>query len=364
METIVRMKAIWRTTTSCLSFFLLWLMFSAVLGALVEALVIDLFTLGPRFLYAVITTGILTLIATSGATIWLWHQSQKERDQSTKNRLTRKQVLVILAGIGLLVASILLTDVAYREVKELMNRKAAEDSRQTFHAVSYLTDGENFDEEAVNQTLAELEDSYQNLRHEWTLPDDPSIFVHMYGDLKSYREYTGQLDAGGHASCAESGPVISLPLEKAPGASSNNSFTRTPAHEVAHALVCLSVGPEAFHAIPPWFHEGIAQRHEVQGFDRRSMRVRNRVRTWLSKDKFLTPERFCTKWFIPRDRQEKSMLYRTSLEFTRSLDAKHGAKNVNLLAADVRLGTEFNDAMLRRFGGTCESLYDEWKESF
>ena len=358
------MKIAWRTTISVLSFFMFWLTISAVLGALVETLVIDLFTLGPRFLHAVVTTGVLTLIATSGATIWLWRKSQKEQSQNTKTQLTRKQVLAMVVGAVLVMVAMPLTITAEREVRELMNRKAAEDSRQTFHAVSYLTDNESFDEEALNQTLAELEDSYQKLKHEWTVPDDPSIFVHMYVDLNAYQEYTGNLDAAGHASCTESGPVISLPLEKAPGASSSNNFTHTPAHEVAHALLCLSVGPEVFHSIPLWFHEGTAQRYEVQGFNGGTIRIRNRVRTWLSRDKFLTPERFCTNWFIPQDRQEQSMLYRTSLEFTKSLDAKYGAKNVNLLADDVHRGAEFNDAILRRFGGTCESLYEEWKGSF
>ena len=272
--------------------------------------------------------------------------------------------MLMAAVVTLSIVAIPLTGAADREIQEWMNRKAAEDSQQTFKVVHHLKDGGSFDEEAVNQTLAELEDSYEKLKNEWALPDDPRIFVHMYGDLNAYQGYTGLLDAAGHVSCTEEGPAISIPLEKAPSASSSDNWTRTPAHEVTHALLCLSLGREAFRSIPRWFHEGTAQRYEVQGFSRSRMRVQNRAQTWLSKDKFLAPERFCTKWFILQDPQEQSMLYRTSLEFTKSLDAKYGAENVNLLVDYVRRGAELNDGMLREFGGTCESLYEEWKASF
>ena len=80
--------------------------------------------------------------------------------------------------------------------------------------------------------------------------------------------------------------------------------------------------------IPRWFHEGTAQRYEVDGHARIGMRTINRVRTWLSNDEFLAEDRFCAKRFNPRDAREQSIFYRTSLEFTRHLDTKtrHGKR--------------------------------------
>ena len=358
------MNTVWRTMGMSLSLLTCWLIMSVAIGLLVELLVIDLVTLGPRFLYFVVVAGVLTLIATSGATIWLAWKSKKEPDGATENRWTRTHTVVAIVFVALMVVSIPLTGIVSREIEEFTNRAAAEEGRQTFTVANYSTGGEGFDEEALGETLAELEESYRKLKNEWELPDEPGIHVRLFDDLDTYQKHAGRPASGGHLSCTENGPVISIPLENAPSVSTSDNFTRTPVHEVAHALICLSTGREAFYSIPRWFHEGIAQRYEVRGISRIRMRAENRARTWWNKDELLEPERFCTRRFIPKDRAEQSMLYRTSLEFIEFLDSKYGGKNVNLIIDDIRRGVDFNDSMQRRFGGECNDLYRRWIGSF
>ena len=284
--------------------------------------------------------------------------------QRTEKRWTGQQKAIGAAVFVIATVLMIPTGITQREFQERTNRTKGEAAKLNFTVIEYPFDGERFDEGAVNQTLAELEDSYQELKNEWGRPDRGKMQVHLFRNLDEYQERTGNFHAGGHASCIESTPVIVIPLEKAPSASNNDNFSRTPAHEIAHGLLCLNLGPEKYHSIPRWFHEGTAQRYEVDGYARIGMRTISRVKTWLGKDEFLPGDRFCAKQFHPRDAHEQSVFYRTSLEFIRHLDARHGLENVNLLVDDVRLGQKFEYSMPERIGARCEEAYDAWKKSF
>ena len=341
---------------------------SAVFGMFVGMFVVDLVTLGPLFLPALIATGATILVATLVATILLTRKTADQPPQRSEKRWTAKQK-AIGATIGgtLLVTSIVSTvpiGIAQREFQERTNATKAEAAKTTFIIVEYPFDGQRFDAEAVNQTLAELEDSYQKLLNEWETPDTRRMQVHLFRNLDEYQERTGNFHAGGHASCVEGAPLIVIPLEKAPSASSDDNFSRTPTHEIAHGLLCLTLGPEKFRSIPRWYHEGTAQRYEVDGYARIGMRTIHRVKTWLSQDELLPENTFCATRFHPRNEREQSIFYRSSLEFTEHLDARHGKANINLMVRDVQHGEAFEHSMQRRIGATCEEAYSAWSKSF
>ena len=94
------------------------------------------------------------------------------------------------------------------------------------------------------------------------------------------------------------------------------------------------------------------------------MRTERRLKMWMEKDGLLEPQRFCTVRFISQNLEERSMLYRGSLEFIRYLDLKHGEDDVNLIVDDVRRGVAFKDSIRRRLGGECNELYRDWIASF
>ena len=343
-----------------------------MIGLAVEMLVIGSVPIGPRFLPTVVLTGVAASIAAVVFAAIAARRTEallaREREKNEENRpigsgWTWKHTLAVVASIAC-VAAILLMNIADREIKDWRNARESDQAWQTFTVTTYPAEGERFDREALNQTLAEMEGNYRELKDEWELLGNQSIYVHLFADVDAYRNHSGNTMIDGHVSCTENGPVISIPLENAPSTLTNDNRTRLPAHEVAHALVCLSTGREAFYSIPRWFHEGTAQRYEIQGISRIMMRAVGRLTTWLEKDQLLEPERFCATWFMPEDGQEQAMLYRASLEFTKFLDSKYGEENVNLIVDDVRRGASFNDSMQRRFGGECNDLYGRWIGSF
>ena len=219
-----------------------------------------------------------------------------------------------------------------------------------------------FEQERVSQTLAELGDSYKNLEDVWTRPEkQANIPVHFLGSIEEYHELTRQNRAGAHVICTETGPMIFLPLEDAPTGWSED-YSRTPAHETVHALMCQSLGYEAGKSIPPWFNEGMAQFYAEDGFLSRS-RINNRTRVWWNRKNLMIPEEFCEHepW---TDDNRRRLFYPTSLEFMRALEERHTMKTINLIVEDVRKGQGFETSMKSRLGGNCFELYEEWINSF
>ena len=274
---------------------------------------------------------------------------------------------MIVAGV-LLVAAVPLSGLADREFKEWRNAGKAAEAKQRFTVTSYVGRGPEFDTEAVNQTLWELEDSYQKLEHNWALPHEASkIQVWLFRNLEDYQARTGKDYAGGHASCLdEYGPVVVIPLEEAPRASSGDSLSRTPMHEMVHGMMCQSLGEAKFYSLPRWFHEGMAERYEMAGLNpaRFMLRAEKRAKLWFNKQNLMEPARFCAIGLNSRNRVELHTFYETSREFVNSLESSRGIGTLNLLVDDVGRGAIFEDSLEKRFGGSCKELYNEWKNSF
>lgn len=233
-------------TTAPLAFLSWWLVMSGVVGAIIEMLVIGSVPLGPWILPAVISAALFVLVLAFGAMLWLLRIGKSVPSESDENRWTKKHTASATAVAVCFAIWISLGGIADREFEEWRNRRSAERGHQIFAEIGLTGRADKFDEEAVNKTLAELEESYRKLKPEWILPDNHNIRVNLFADMETYRILTHSHAAGGHVSCKVRGPIISIPLENAPEANLNDSFTSTPAHEMAHALVCLSTGPEKF----------------------------------------------------------------------------------------------------------------------
>ena len=364
-------RRIWSKASEVASSAAIWLITSGVLAGIFTLVAADQVTLGRKFIYGLITAWALASII-GALVVWRLHQEKaKETAQTNKWPFTLKQtflgivaiVLTLVAGYGM--------NVGIRELKENINEGKAQEARYRFAVTSYQYDGGDFQPEALNQTLAELEDSFHNLKNYWTQPDQaPRIKVWLFRDLKDYQLRMNTDLAGGHVWCSlkidsvELGPIIAIPLEKAPSATDDDNLSRTPTHEMVHALMCQSVGKEAYYSIPRWFHEGMAERFETEGLLRFGTRATERVKLWLNIQNSPEADRFCARRFSERGKTDMSVFYRTSHEFIRSLESRHGLRNLNLIVEDVRSGKTFNESMKIRLGGTCTELYGQWKRSF
>ena len=346
---------------------IVWVFCSAFFALVFAVLLIDPVPLGPNFTFIILTTCVLALFAGAMVTVLIMRQKPKRSKSSKKWSLTRKQKTLILVILVLLsVLTITAAPTLEREFKERRNAEKAEQARFRFAVTSYLETGSEFSMASVNQTLAELEDSFQSLKGMWALPGrGHRIRVWLFRDLQDYQTRTGQQDARGHVFCPpEHGPVIVVPLEQAPSTGTDDNFSRTPVHEMVHALMCQSLGNEPFYSIPRWFHEGMAERYEMEGPARVFPRVAKRAWLWFNRHNLMGPDRFCVRHLAAEGSAEHSRFYETSREFVNSLEASHEIGPFNLIVDDVRTGTSFDESMRRRLGGTCSKLYSQWKSSF
>ena len=349
---------------------LTWVVYSGILTALFTATAVGSVPLGPRFNPSVLTAWLIAIAVVSLATAWGCRRTEKNSPKSDRWTLTQKQKTilgraVIGAGLLVIVAAVSVPFIVI-EIKEDHNAWKSEKARRNFAVTSHLGNGPEFEVEAFDQTLAELHDSFQELKDNWTVqPEADRIRVWLFRDLQDYRIRTGQETASGHAWCTEEfGPVIAIPLEDAPSTSNNDTFSRTPMHEVVHALMCQSLGAEAFRSIPSWFHEGLATKYQMDGFRRTVQRIITRSVTWWKRDQFLKPESFCNVHASELSEKRQVILYATALEFTKFLQSTHGIETLNMIVDDVRTGTGFGESLESRLGGTCQALYNQWQESF
>ena len=343
-----------------------WLFLSAVLALSFTIITIEWTPLGPLFIPRILSAWALASLFGALLT-YLTERQMAKRTKPYKTRpLTRRQFLM-LAILGLLMVSTILgVGTVKREFEEKRNAVRAEEARDRFALNLYPGPSPEFKPEAVNQTLRELEDSFQRLRGTWVLPETADqIKVWLLRDLQDYQTTTGDPDAGGHASClSESGPVIVIPLERAPSAVTDDNLSRTPIHEMVHAMMCQSLGEEAFYSMPRWFLEGMAERYAMEGIARIMTRVEQKANLWLKRHRLMSPDRFCANPLRARNGLDRALLYETSREFVKSLEARHGIKALNLVVDDVRAGVTFDEGMEKRLGGSCEDLYMRWKGSF
>ena len=326
--------------------------------------VMEIVQLGPHFTLAVAASVILTIRLTTESCSVLneWVLRNPRWDEPICR--SRKCKLATLTILVLIIPILVGTAVLVREIKETSNQAKAQEAQQTFRTVRYLQPGPPFNEDAVNQTLSELQDSYQSLKGIWTRPRTASrIQVNLFGDIEHYHLESGPDRARGHVRCDDDAPLIEIPLEPAPSAFRDDTPSTTPKHEMVHALMCQSIGFEAFHSIPRWFHEGIAQRYQNEGrVSKIGPRTVNRMAVWWKSNSLLSPRTFCNQ-HLPEEK-EIGTFYQTSFEFIRWLEAKHGINNINQIPEDVRTGANFDDSLQARLGGSCEALYDSWNNSF
>ena len=335
-----------------------WVLLSAFFIVVFTSATIELVTLGPRFMHSILITWALAWLVAGLVTALI-------RRLNTKGRSTRKQNVMVFTTLLVLALGVVTTPFIEREIKERRNEEKAEAALKRYTLASHLGVGKEFDKQAVNQTLAELEDSYHRLRDIWPLHEDAGkIYVQLFRNLQSYHKETGNLGAAGHLHCTEYSPVISIPLEKAPSASTPDNFSRTPMHEMVHALMCQSLGREAFISIPVWFHEGMATRYHTEGFLRVMKRVEIRVATWLIRNDLTNTKAFCNQGPLRSDRKGMAIFYVTSLEFVNHLEDSFDLETLNSVVDDVREGKGFEESIYSRLGGGCEELYGQWRDSF
>ena len=303
--------------------FILW----AIIFALLEVIVIETVSLGPRFgPMAMIVAPLSALPLAIG--ISLVKPSRVNRAEKAKQRISWKTVALLLV----LPLPMIAAAMGPRMADHLTRSVDAEASLRTFGPIYPL----DVDPARVERTLAEFERARRQLEGEWPVPESsPRITLHLFRDLHEYRALTGLDWYGGHASCSEHGVTIGVPLEEAPSLFDEEApASRTLIHEMVHATWCQSLGPLAFRSIPRWLHEGMASHYENEGFRQLPQRMLNRAAVWLQRDDLLSPSRFCGYTSGGR-RAEVELLYGSAWEFVRSLEAAHGKQPLKSLLEDV-----------------------------
>ena len=235
----------------------------------------------------------------------------------------------------------------------------ADMARQEFEVFLY---GTGFEEAQVNQTLSELQEAYEDLIRE--MPKqirEDRISVHLYRDLWAYQTFTFNPGTLGSVLCIATDNILAIPLEEILPLFSEDE-SRTPVHEMVHALMCQALEEEAFHSIPRWFHEGMAQLYESDGPGRFSATM-NRIAVWLERNDLMDAQPFCSAstW---ASQAEKVRFYGTSLEFVRTLESQHGREELIGVIQRVQGGETFEESLKDQLGGTCEELYAQWLASW
>ena len=106
----------------------------------------------------------------------------------------------------------------------------------------------------------------------------------------------------------------------------------------------------------------MAQRYENEGLSQFFDRALNRWAVWISRGSLLSATEFCS-YTSGGDRADIGLLYSTSWEFIRSLEAGNGIQTLNAVVEDVRAGQTFDDSLRDRFGGSYREFYTTWSQS-
>ena len=342
----------------------MWSALSAVCTLLILPLVIDSVPLGSNFRLAIVAStagavcvALFLTLAFLLVVAWLNRQTNRQI-QINLSRWHRLGILVfvIVAVIGCASGFWL-----WSEAKHSRTIADAEAARQHFSVVNY---GQSFERSKVNQTLAEFERARRHLEREWPKPDAITpISLHLFRDIREYHASTGRNLSRGLALCQPAGAVVLIPLEEALDILTENDYTRTPLHETVHAMICQSLGERAFHSIPRWYHEGLAETYENEGSYQRIERALVRLYFGLILDDFMAPQVFCGE---PLDDPASDMVLfnRIAMEFVRALEGDRGRGTLNVLVEDVGDGIAFETSLRSHFGGTCEELYSDWLKSW
>ena len=293
-----------------------------------------------------------------------WPKSEpKEEIRKFKLRsLSRREYLAMaaIAAIAIVAcwASLEALEV-WTSIRDGRIASRAEIARQEFEVSLY---GDRFERAQVNQTLAELYEAYEHLGRE--LPKQirkSSISVYLFRDLLEYRTIAARPGAFGSVLCNATGTILAIPLEYIPDLFAEDE-SRTPMHEMVHALMCQALGSERFHSVSRWFHEGMAQLYESDGPGKFNG-TRNRIIVWFKRHDLMGAHPFCSMstW---ASQEEKKLFYRTSMEFVRTLESQHGRDKLIAVIQGVQDGEPFEQSLYKHVGGPCDELYEKWLASW
>ena len=348
-KALTALKLLWAATS--------WLFLWGFITTLVELVVVEAVSLGPRF--GPMTTVGAPLIALPIAVGLSLIKPRNPEQSSDWHKRHPKKAALILIVVPLLMVGVAMSPAI---IEHRSRGSDADAALQSF--VPIYESG--VDPAKVERTLAEFERARRNLADQWLVPDSsPRISLVLFRDIREYKAYmtiSGLDWSGGYALCLENGVTIGVPLEDASNLLEESPASRTPLHEMVHATWCQSLGQDPYRSIPRWFHEGMAERYENKGVRQFLDRALNRWAVWIGRGGLLSATEFCG-YTSGASRADIGLIYSTSWEFIRSLEAGHGIRNLNAVVEDVGAGKDFEDSLRDRFGGTCHELYTAWSQS-
>lgn len=343
------LKLLW----AAIGFLFLW----ALITALVELVVVEFVPLGPRF--ATMTTIFAPVVALPFAIAPNLIKPRNPKPISDPHKRHPSKAALLLISATVLMMGAAMSPAA---IERLSRPGDAETALKSFVPIY----GTGVDPAKVERTLAEFERARRKLADQWEVPDSrPRISLYLFRDSREYKEYMAPIGldwSGGYANCLEDRVTIGVPLEEASNVFEETPASGTPVHEMVHATWCQSLGQDFFRAIPRWFHEGMAQRYENEGMRGFLDRALNRWMVWIDRGNLLSAMEFCG-YASGGSRAEIRLLYSSSWELIRSLEAGHGIQTLNAVVVDVGAGKSFDNSLLDRFGGTCGDLYTKWSQS-
>ena len=331
-----------------------WLLLWSLITLVTELVIVEAVSLGPRF--GTMTTVVAPLVALLIATrLALIKPRRASGSDEWMKRHPRKAALILTVVILVMVG----VAMSPRIIEHSSRGGDAEAALRSFFPVH----GAVVDPAKVERTLAEFERARRHLADKWQVPDTVSpISLYLFRDIREYKAYMatfGREWSGGYASCLDDGVTIGVPLEEASNVFEESPASRTPLHEMVHAIWCQSLGRSSYSSIPRWFHEGMAQWYANEGWRQFPERAANRWGVWLGRGNLLPATEFCG-YTSGGDRDDIRLLYGTSWEFIRSLEAGYGIQSLNAVVEDVGAGKSFGDSLRDRFGGSCTELYATW----
>lgn len=331
-----------------------WLFLWGLTTFVAELVIVEAVSLGPRF--GTMTMIVAPLVALPVATrLSLITPRRASRSDEWMKRHPCKAALILTVAILLIVG----VAISPRIIEHRSRGGDAEAALQSFVPIyeAGVVPGR------VERTLAEFERARSHLADKWQVPDaSPPISLYLFRDIREYKAYmasSGREWSGGYATCLDDGATIGVPLEDASNVFDESPASHTPLHEMVHATWCQSLGQSSYRSIPRWFHEGMAQWYENQGWRRFPERAMNRWTVWMDRGNLLSATEFCG-YTSGGSRAEIKLLYGTSWEFIRSLESGHGIQSLNAVVEDVGAGKSFGDSLRDRLGGSCTDLYAIW----
>ena len=317
--------------------------------ALSLAVLLDKLTPG-QLLPAVVSLLALIWLGVAIAVIRLKHRPRQLVERKPKRRLTRRDFIVILALLAVLLTAYL--GVYLHDSK--VDHSLLESAELHFLVVKHGDISQN----QVDGTLIELERAWQRLdQHLGSRGNQVFVQVHLFPSLSDYHNYDSlPHNSTGCTQCLTTGPVIYLPASGA-------GATSSPPHEAVHAVVCSLLGREVMESLPLWFNEGLANYETGKGFNNLFERDRIRLTLWLDRGDLMIPDKFGS-YVLGESTEEVSIFYSSSYEFMRYIAKAFGDRSPWDVLEKVANGMTFDNAFMNVTGHDWRQTYREWLNAF